>query len=298
MPDIALWNKCDNRCVMCTNMTSFARQDSAQYGLPCQIEKFERYLKGLSPVYLKNADKAGFVSLTGGEPTLHPEILKAVSYFRRRVPGVPITLLSNGRRFSDRAFAAAFCAVARPPFSVAVALHGPGPRAHDRVAGVKGAFAQTAAGLRNLFALGRGLGVEIRIILHKASIAAFPGTLRYLLREFPDTSSYSVTAIHYEIEGMSELNHADVALRFTESSRALSAALPLIKRFADFRLYHFPLCQVRRELRPLCRVTLPREDRVYPAASCGGCPGRGECLGLMREYRKKFGDSELRRLPA
>ncbi|MGD9641816.1 MAG: radical SAM protein [Elusimicrobiales bacterium] len=293
MPDIALWNKCNNKCVMCTNMAEFARQDGAQYGLKCQIEKLERYLKGLSPVYLKNADKADFISLTGGEPTLHPEFFKAVAYFRRRLPAVPITLLSNGRAFASAAFTRKFVAVAAPPFSVAIALHGPTAAAHDQVAGVRGSFAQTLKGLRHLLALRRGQQVEIRLVLHKKSIARLHDTLRFLLKTFPDTSAYRVVAIHYEIEGMSELNHKSVGLKFSVSSRKVDSALPLIRRFADFRLYHFPLCQVRPELRPLCRVTLPSEDRVYPAV-CRGCRLRRGCLGLMLEYYKKFGDAELK----
>ena len=94
---------------------------------------------------------------------------------------------------------------------------------------------------------------------------------------------------------MSEKNHRSVGLRFSSSSKKVTAALPLIRRFPDFRLYHFPLCQVGPELRPLCRVTLPPEDRVYPPA-CKKCAARKRCLGLMLEYHKKFGAGELKAL--
>ena len=296
MPDIPVWNKCDNKCVMCTNAPAFARQAAPAYGLRAQVVKLERYLRGLGPVYLKNADKAGFVSLTGGEPTLHPEFLKLVAYFRRRLPGTPITLLSNGRRFAGRAFAEKFCAAARPPFAVAVALHGPSARIHDRVSGVKGSFSQTVAGLKNLLAIPGAPALEIRLVLHRGNIAALPETLGFLLKTFPDTGAYRVTAIHYEIEGMSEANHRRLSLRLSESAAALGRCLPLIKKFEDFSLYHFPRCLVRKELRPLCRVTLPPEDRVYPPRACAGCRARRGCLGLMAEYSRFFGDSELKPL--
>ncbi|OIO02049.1 MAG: hypothetical protein AUJ51_07170 [Elusimicrobia bacterium CG1_02_56_21] len=293
MPDIALWNKCNNKCVMCTNMESFARQDSSQYRLKCQIEKLERYLKGQGQVYLKNSGLAGFISLTGGEPTIHPDFFQLVAYFRRRMPGIPITLLSNGRLFADRKFAGKFARLARPPFSVAIAVHGPSAGVHDPVAGVRGSFSQTVRGLENLFSMAGGVRVEIRLVLHKKNLAAFPKTLEFLLKKFPDTGSYTVTAIHYEIEGMSLENHSSVGLKFSVSSKVVGAALPLIKKFSDFRLYHFPLCQLRPELRPLARITLPPEDRIYPAA-CRGCRLRRKCLGLMLEYYKAFGDSELK----
>lgn len=292
MPDIAAWNKCDNRCVMCTNMPSFAAQDGAQYRLKGQVEKLERYLRG-ARVYGKNADRPDYVSLTGGEPTLHPEFFQLLNYFRRRLPGVPVTLLSNGRRFSDRRFAARFAAAARPPFAAVIALHGPGPRLHDAVAGARGAFAQTVRGIKNLLELAPEAALEIRIILHRMTVAAFPRTLAFLLKEFPDTRRYSVSVIHYEIEGMSELNHRRVSLKLSDSAAALRAAAGLIGRFGDLRLYHYPLCVVPAALRGRCRVTLPREERVYPPA-CRGCSARRKCLGLMLEYYKKFGAAELR----
>jgi len=52
---------------------------------------------------------------------------------------------------------------------------------------------------------------------------------------------------------------------------------------------------VSKELRPLCRTTLPREDRIY-TAKCRRCPARENCLGLMLGYYKKFGDGELKTL--
>lgn len=279
---------------MCTNLPVFARQRGAQYGLKEQIVKLERYRKGLGPVYLKNAARAEFVSLTGGEPTLHPDFFKLLSYFRLRLPGVPITLLSNGRRFADARFAARFCAVAKPPFSTAIALHGPSPRVHDAVSGVKGSFAQTLEGIRSLLSIPGAPGVEVRVILHKKNIAVLRKTLEFLLGNFPDTSAYRVTVIHYEIEGMSLANHRGLRLKLSESAAALAACLPLIKRFGDFRLYHFPLCLVRKELRALCWITQPPEDRCYPAGKCGRCRLRRKCAGLMLEYMKHFGDPELR----
>lgn len=294
MPDIPFWNKCNNKCVMCTNLPAFARQPGDNYGLKGQIVKLERYLKGLGPVYLKNDGGADFVSLTGGEPTIHPDFFKLLSYFRKRLPGLPITLLSNGRRFSDRDFAEKFSSLAKAPFSVAIALHGPSASVHDAVAGVRGSFSQTVRGLKNLLSIPGAPRVEIRLVLHKKSARALPGTLAFLLETFPVTSAYSVTAIHYEIEGMSLANHRGLALRLSDSAAILNGCLPLIKRFGDFRLYHFPLCLVREELRPLCWITLPPEDRVYPAKKCGRCRLKKKCLGLMLEYKKMFGDSELK----
>lgn len=298
MPDIPFWNKCDNRCVMCTNLGDFAAQLPPRYGLRHQIEKLERWLKGRGGVYLKNSDKADFISLTGGEPTLHPDFFKLLAYFRKRLPGTPVTLLSNGRRFADAAFTERFLKIAKPPFTVAVPLHGSSAAAHDRVAGVKGVFARTVKGLRNIFAAGLAGwegGIEIRLVLHRLNIGDFGRMLTFLLDNFPYTERYRVVAIHYEIEGAALANHRKIALKLSDSARVINGAAKLIARFPDLRLYHFPLCLIRKELRPLCRITLPPEDRTY-TARCAGCAARRKCLGLMTEYYKMFGDGELKKL--
>ena len=280
---------------MCTNEGGFASHPSSHYSLKSQVEKLERYLGGQGGVYLKYDDSPGFVTLTGGEPTLHPDFFRLLAYFRRRLPGKDITLLSNGRRFSDPGFARRFLKAGAPPFSVAVPVHAASPALHDKIAGVKGAFAQTLAGLENLFSRGGGMGVEIRLVLHRLNIKALPGILALLLKKFPYTGRYRVTAIHYEIEGMSLKNQRRLSLRLAESAAVLGAAIPLIKLFKDFRLYHFPRCLVKKELRPLCWVTLPKEDRVY-TDKCSGCRARRGCLGLMAEYHKAYGGGELRKL--
>ncbi len=295
MPDIAFWNKCNNRCVMCTNEASFARHDPALYGLRAQVEKLERWLRGRGGVYLKNDEKRGFVSLTGGEPTIHPDFFRLLAYFRRRLPETGITLLSNGRRFADAAFTRRFLAVAAPPFAVAVPVHADTPALHDKIAGARGAYAQTMAGLDNLLAAGGAVDVEVRVVLHRLNVRRLGRLLASLLERYPDTERYRVTLIHYEIEGMSLANHRRLALRLRDSAAALAAALPRVRRFRNFRLYHFPRCLVRKELRRLCWVTLPKEDRVY-TEKCRGCAARRGCLGLMAEYHKAFGDGELRRL--
>ena len=293
MPDIAFWNKCNNKCVMCTNMPEFAAQDGEHYGLKSQINKLERYLKGLGPGYLKNNDKADFVSLTGGEPTIHPDFFRLLAYFRKRLPGVEIMMLSNGRRFADADFTRRFLKLAAPPFTVAVPVHGPSSKTHDRVAGIKGSFSATVSGLKNLFA--GGARVEIRVVLHRLNIEEFSETLLFLRERFPFTDRYHISVIHYEIEGMSLRNHKKLSLKLSDSARLVNAAAPLIKSFPDLRLYHFPLCLIKKELRGRCWITLPKEDRIYTEA-CAKCKARRKCLGLMLEYYKEFGGGELKRI--
>ncbi len=294
MPDIAFWNKCNSKCIMCTNMDSFINQDSSQYNLKTQIEKFENYLlKG--GTYLKNARDDSFLNLTGGEPTLHPDFFKLTAYFRRRVPLTRIVLLSNARKFSDSAFAKKFMRVAKPPFEIACALHGSSARIHESITKAKGSFNEALKGMENILKFSRGQRMEIRIVLIKQNIKDFENILKLLLKRFPDTSKYGVIVIHYEIEGMSLINHKKIALSLKESSRVINKCFKIISKFEDFRLYHFPLCLLNARLREYAWITLPKEDRIY-AKECRACAQKRKCLGLMKTYAKHFGRDEIHAL--
>jgi len=295
MPVAAVWNKCDNRCVMCTNGDEFSSGSSEQYTLKKQIEKMERYLRGDESVYYKGGDDPGFLALTGGEPTMHPDFFKLITYFRRRLPGVHISLLSNGRRFADAAFSEKYASAAAPPFGTIIPLHSSAAAEHDFISGASGSFGQTVAGLKNLFRLlGPEHGIEIRYIQHGVGKDRLKRTLGFLLNNFPDTARYRVSVIHYEIEGQSAKNEKMLHLSLSESAARLLDAADIMDKFSDLSIYHLPVCAVDERLRKRLKITLPPEERVYPEDKCAGCAARRACLGLMDEYYRRFGDSELR----
>lgn len=293
MPDIALWHRCNNNCVMCTNPDEFFEAAGKSYTLARQREKLERYLSGEFDVYFKNTRLDDYFLLTGGEPTLHPHALELMSFFRRRAGARELRVLSNGRRFCYRDFTAEFLRRAGAPLLTAVALHAATARAHDAVTRVRGSFAQTVEGLRNLLALrGRGQEVEVRVILHAKTLAGLPALLRFLRRGFGSPSAYRLTLIYFEVEGQSEKNLRSLFVPLSRVAGVLAKNRGLLAAFPRLELYHFPLCVLTPELRPRARVTLPRSDRVYPPV-CRRCAAKSRCLGLMKWYRAKHGDGEL-----
>ncbi|MBU2529483.1 MAG: radical SAM protein [Elusimicrobia bacterium] len=294
MPDIAFWNKCNSNCIMCTNMDSFIKQNSARYDLKHQIKKFENYLIH-GGTYVTNSKDTSFLSLTGGEPTLHPDFFKLITYFRRRVPGSRMVLLTNARKFASPAFTKKFMSLAKPPFEIGCALHGSTAAKYEAITRAKGAFAQALKGIENILKLSNGQRLEIRIVLIKQNIKDFENILRLLLRKFPDTSKYRIVVIQYEIEGMSLINHKKIALTLKESSAIINRSFNSIRKFEDFRLYHFPLCVLSAGLRKYAWITLPREDRIYKK-ECGKCSQKKKCLGLMKSYVQYFGSDEIQSL--
>lgn len=295
MPVISVWNKCNNKCIMCTNNKEYSCGPSDQYTLKSQIKKMEKYLNGEKNVYVKDDDDSYVINLTGGEPTIHPDFIKFVSYLRLRCKESVINLLTNGRTFFNEEFLKQFIAAVKSPSGIIIPLHSDNAEEHDFISGAKGSFNQTVKALKNVFKYYPEKNyISIRFIQHGIGKDRLLRTLNFLLKEFPDTARYNVAVIHYEIEGESFTNEEQIHLSLSDSAKQIYAISDTIKKFKSINLYHFPLCVLHKSLRKIAAITLPADERVYPSQTCAQCAVKNKCLGLMIDYYKKFGFSELK----
>ncbi|MEW5950951.1 MAG: radical SAM protein [Elusimicrobia bacterium] len=290
MPDICFWNKCDNKCVMCTNPPEFSRSSPlGNYDIKTQIEKLEAYLSGVKDTYYSNRQRHDYINITGGEPTIHPDFFPLLYALRKRLPETPITLLTNGRRLGDKKFFDKFLKIAKQPFSLGVPLHAGEKKLFEKITQVKGSFEQTIKCLNNLYNFFPGK-VQIRVVLHKLNFRKAGEIADFVFKKWG--KRFSLAFIHYEIEGMSDINSKKVGLKLKESAKILKESHKHLKNL-NFELYHYPLCVLDANLRKYAKITLPAEERVYPK-KCLKCYLRKKCLGLMKEYYKVYGDKELR----
>ena len=73
MPDIAIWNRCNSHCVMCTNPKDYQEKKvSISY-------TYENIKKRWGNRHIDPDDN---LSITGGEPTIHPDFFKIIRWFR------------------------------------------------------------------------------------------------------------------------------------------------------------------------------------------------------------------------
>ena len=293
MPDVCVLNKCNNKCIMCTNPDPFVRSEiEGNYDLKTQIKKLNMYLKGIK-IYEGNKEFDNYITLTGGEPTLHKDFFKIVYYFRINLPNIPITLLTNARKFKDEKFTIKFAKIAKQPFSVAINFPSSKKNIFEKITQIKGSFSETIKGSYNLLKYFKGT-IEFRIVLIRQNYKYLKETMIYLLKKFKKYDNWRATIIHYEIEGKSLENHKKISVKLTESSKEIKKIKKLILSYEhEVRLYHYPLCIVDKELRKYCWITLPLDERIY-TKKCNKCFYKKNCLGLMLEYYKIYGDYELK----
>jgi MoaA/NifB/PqqE/SkfB family radical SAM enzyme len=239
------------------------------------------------------------VVLSGGEPTLHPE-LPAIIAHARALGYRTIEIQTNGVRCADRAHAAAL--VAAGLTKATVSLHSMDPALSDEITRMPRAFGQTIAGLHNLQAL--GVETQLAHVITRQNYQALPAFTRAVLDEFAGGARH--LSICFAIaQGISDLVYAWVLPTFTEIKPYMHAALTLCRaRGVGFGGLigqgGYPPCQLDGEMAYYAGVL----DKIYrspdfgaqfhKAAACASCDFDRYCIGVRKDYVRSYGDDELR----
>lgn len=251
---------------------------------------------------LYRASRAGYdeVQLTGGEPTIRPDLMGLVA-FARRIGFSGVIIQSNGLMWSsasnvDRAIRAG-CTL----FNVSVHTHL--AEEYDALVRRPGAHRLMVSGLRNL--VERGVDLVAALIIKQDTHARLPAAVEWL-------ASQGVRRVDLWFVSLTDGNASNTASmpRMTDTLESISAAAE--RASADgvtLRSLHIPHCLLG-PLRTLAwnpasqRVRVVSPDAEFDLAqskltpgvfvpACTDCPHRGECAGLRRDYLARYGDEEV-----
>ena len=162
--EIFLNYNCNAKCVFCS-------QENFDKSLNAPLRDImRRVLTGHRQGY----KKLGF---TGGEPTLHPDVVKVVAFAKAAGFGF-IRIQTNGIRLSDAAFCRRLADAGLTYCKFSVESHR--PEVHDRLVGVPGAFEKVLAGIKNLKKLSVRIGMNI--LLTAENYKELPETLEFFMK--------------------------------------------------------------------------------------------------------------------
>ena len=281
--DICVWDKCNNRCLMCTNPERPwpAWDGGYDYDFDSIIERLDK----------KKSELLGgdILYLSGGEPTLHPRFIDILKHINKNFPNLKIMLLTNGRTFCYEKLPRMLSAISN--LSIAIPLHGSNARIHDKIAGVPGSFNQTCKGIENILRFKRSdQEIEIRVVISKVNYKKCGEILSFIKKRFPSVDK--VAFIFLEIEGRAIDNIKDVGVKFSDFKPVLKEMVPALVAFRKAKLYHFPLCTVPVKLWPYAWRTLPDYEVTFIEA-CSRCNYKKYCLGIHKLYLKHIGESGI-----
>ncbi len=296
--DLKVGYDCNNRCIHCAV--------SDQRGVALALRgNANRSLRECGQELRASRDRgARLVVLTGGEPTIRPDLLDIAR--QARALGFQVALQTNGRRFCYPDYARQ---MSRVVDWFSVALHGATAAVHDAVTRIPGSHAQTMAGIQNL--VEAGAWVAGKVVLSQQNYAELPA----LVARLDALGAARVNVAFPHAIGAAGRRFETVVPRYSAIREALEAALAdSLARGLALELEAVLPCALRRrfpaecfaDLRRPLRTEVKQLDRQTPqdwdqarveqkrrGPRCDACAHDNHCEGYWKEYVERFGWSEF-----
>jgi MoaA/NifB/PqqE/SkfB family radical SAM enzyme len=290
---------CPNNCVFCSEKK--------------QLEKFEgRFIeKDIIEYNLTKSVKEGFghITFTGGEPTLHPDIVELTGLAKSL--GYKTYIGSNGGLFSSKIF----CDKILPYLDeVCLSIHGPNADLHNFLTKNKRSFSKLKKALTNIDKYPRDIFCFINIVVTKYNFDCMEQIINFVGR-YKKVKQVLVSNLAPEGNGLSNFEELSVPLE------KIKRQVPNIvkaanKKSLNIRFFGMPTCILdgyeiySNDIYWSPRLTLekwkngrkvilkktysqkPSRKRVF-APKCGTCSKKGLCSGVFKKYVEVYGDDEL-----
>lgn len=265
-----LTNQCNSRCLMCS-------QPPTNGAEPDTIGEHIRTIE-----LIREAPE--WLGITGGEPTLLGDsLLTVINSIRLRLPGTRVQLLTNARLLADSEYAEALASSLPVGSIVGIPLYSDDAETHDFVVQAKGAFDETVRGIYNLARA--GIAIEVRFVLHKASIPRLRQTCEFLYRNMAFLSHIALMGL--ENMGYVKRNWDEVWIDPIDYAEELQKCVRFFYlRRMPVSIYNLPLCVLPRSLWCFARKSISDHKNIYLSA-CRQCEKREECGGFFKSSEER-----------
>lgn len=181
------------------------------------------------------------ITISGGEPTLHPDLSVLISYIQSKK--IKVTVLSNGEKFCDSNFIKKFIdEIDINLIKIITTLHGSISLEHEMANRTIGSFDRTIKGLQNL--IENGVKVIIKHCITRDNYRKLLEFYQYCDQEFSENVDIQLCSIDYCGIPKEELN--DQRLSFREVK-------PFLEEVFD---YHISRKKVGNERKLYC-INIP-----------------------------------------
>lgn len=176
------------------------------------------------------------VVLTGGEPTLHPELPRIAAYARAQ--GLHVRMITNGHRLAEPEFAREMAEAGLE--LVHVSIYSVRPEIEEHIRGVKGSLTRAHAALDN--AARFGVQTNVNCVINRLNADHLDENVRELVRLHPQVSHFVWNNLDPSM-GRAEVNQDEFTPRLADFELSLHRALRfLAKSGRTFRVERVPLC--------------------------------------------------------
>lgn len=272
MVDIGITNKCNNCCLMCTSIMPKRGEIDIQH-------------------IIKKIDETedNQITLTGGEPTIRPELLKILNYIRIKFPSKNVQLITNSRMFTYESFCKELTKLNQ--VKISTELYGSTQELHESITRSKGSFNDAVTGINNL--LKYGIKTELRAIVSGLSYKDLPDLIKLYKTKFSKCDK--IVIIPIDFIGNAKLNIKKTKYTFTQIAPYLEKAIEIYPEKVS--LYHTPYCVVKQECWKNIQENITVvEERVNLSEECLECRFNKNCPKIWKSYIHLNGVSEFKKV--
>ncbi len=236
--------------------------------------------------------------LSGGEPTIHPD-LPALIRHASRLGFRTVEIQTNGVKLASPEYAKELADSGLT--KITVSLHSADPEHSDKITRLPKAFDKTVRAIHNARAL--GLETQVAHVISKSNYRELPDTVRFLREEFPPGGG-SLSICFGIAQPISDLVYTWVMPTFDEVK-------PYMRRALDYCLEHgvgfggmigqggYPPCMLDGDLRyyEMNLVNIYKSGGsgdFHKPERCRECSFDRFCPGVRRYYVDTYGDGEIR----
>jgi His-Xaa-Ser system radical SAM maturase HxsC len=282
MVDWPLTFRCNNNCISC-----IFNLDVVEKLKP--LDPPERQIRKVINS-VKNGD---ILCMTGGEPTIRKEFFKFLRYAKKRNPEMEVFVVSNGRMFYYKNFVEKMVGIGLKNLKMGIALYGHDTNVHDAITRIPGSFEQTIGGIKNLIKC--GVPVELRVIVSKMNYRHLVDIANYVARNLDKI--YRVVFINMKYTGNAYINRKVLFVRYSEVvPYAEKAAEILLKKNIEVKMFHFPLCTIKKKYHKLAKGVTKQKSELMFVEACKRCKLKEECPMIWKSYWVLAGDNEFKAL--
>ena len=289
---LAVGYACNQKC-RCCPIANNANKDE----LIVPFEKIEKEADTMKELGITD------VTISGGEPTIHPDFLKIIDLFFAR--DIAVHVLSNGERFSEPLFFEKFLNAANgKPISITTTFHSHFSSEHEFQNQSCGSFNRSFEGLKALDAA--GINIAVKHCITANNYSELPEFVEWILNSFSPNAEIQLWGI--DVCGVSnELAH-EMFIDYKKIGAYIEKTIDLFEKYDSnyervITINNLPLCMCDPYY--WTYFTPPESDNYIehlqngrkmdaisgPASrNCNGCRFRSYCPGVYYSNFDLFGD--------
>ncbi|MDD3119938.1 MAG: radical SAM protein [Candidatus Gracilibacteria bacterium] len=290
--DLKVGFDCNNMCLFCVQGDKrFKHKPRTKEEIFAKLEEGKK-------------DGATGVVFTGGEPTVHPDIIEAIKY-AKKIGYTSIQIQTNGRAFADYNYCLELIEAGVNEF--APSLHGFNPETHDMLVGVPGAWKKTVVGLANLQKLKQF--VLMNTVITKQNYKELPNLATLFIKL--GVSQFQLAFIH--ILGSADKNKIEIVPKKSDIIPYVHKALDIGKKCGIICMTEaVPFCLMKGYEWAIAEYNFMPETEVFDAectiesyaeyrwnegkakgSQCKICKYKNICEGPWKEYPEIYGWDEF-----